>query len=312
MAISRTTHPLRTRIAVLTAASALALAFSPVQARADSGTTGDLGAYCSSPSHPELAARLSHDIADALAGRRSTLAFTVRDAGTGLVCSSAPTRHFDSASIVKATIMGAVLRLAQDEHRSLTSFEEENLGSMITQSDNDAAVRLWNHVGQARLQAFLDLAGMHDTVLAPDGAFGLTQVTAGDEMKQLDVYTTDPDVLSPEHKAYGLRLMAEVEAGQRWGTPYGAPPEVTVQVKNGWLQRATHSWRVNSLGIFTAPTRTYQMAVLTDDDPTLAYGIDTVQRIAWQVHHDLAACADQGLGAQQPHTADAAAAVPTL
>ncbi|QKW23163.1 serine hydrolase [Kitasatospora sp. NA04385] len=177
---------------------------------------------------------------------------------------------------------------------------------MITRSDNDAAVRLWKYVGPVRMQAFLDLAGLRDTVLSPDG-FGLTQVTAADELRQLDVYTTDPDVLTPEHKAYGLRLMAEVEADQRWGTPFGAPPGVTVHVKNGWLQRATHGWRVHSLGVFTGPTRVYRIAVLTDDDPTESYGIGTVQRVSRRIHRVLAEQAGEDLGRTLPGTPDVTA-----
>ncbi|WP_051731827.1 serine hydrolase [Kitasatospora phosalacinea] len=291
MATRRRTDPPRpTRLAGALVA-ALALGLAPVQA-ASAAPVGH-PAYCSSATHPELADRLSRDLADAIRGRRSTLALAVRDPGTGLSCSLDPSRHFDSASIVKVTIMGAVLRIAQDEDRPLTPFEEENLRPMITRSDNDAAVRLWKYVGPARMRAFLDLADMRDTVLSADG-FGLTQVTAGDEMKQLDAFTGDLDVLTPEHREYGLRLMAEVEADQRWGTPFGAPPDVTTHVKNGWLQRATHGWRVHSLGIFTGPTRVYRIAVLTDDDPTESYGIGTIQRISRRVHQDLADSADGG------------------
>ncbi|KDN87819.1 serine hydrolase [Kitasatospora cheerisanensis] len=276
-------HPRRLAAAVAVAA---ALTVAPTPAPATSVAPVDRPVHCSSATRPETAERLSRDLSTAIRGRQSSLALAVRDPGSGLSCFLAPARHFDSASIVKITIMGAVLRIAQDEDRPLTEFEEENLGPMITKSDNDAAVRLWKYVGPARMQEFLDLAGMHDTVLGE--SFGITRATAGDEMKQLDVYTTNPDVLTPEHKAYGLRLMAEVEPDQRWGTPFGAPPDVVSHLKNGWLQRATHAWRVHSLGIFTGPNRLYQIAVLTDDDPTESYGISTIQRIAQQVHRDLA------------------------
>ncbi|MFI1522514.1 serine hydrolase [Kitasatospora cineracea] len=292
MAVHHRTGPRPTRFAGALAATALAVGLVPAPALAAAAPGVDQPAYCSSATHPELADRLSRDIADAVRGRQSTPALAVRDLGTGLSCFLDPARHFDSASIVKATIMGAVLRIAQDENRPLTPFEEENLRPMITRSDNDAAVRLWKYVGPARMQTFLDLAGMHDTVLSADG-FGLTQVTAGDELKQLDVYTVNPDVLTPEHRSYGLQLMAEVEPDQRWGTPFGAPPDVTTHVKNGWLQRATHGWRVHSLGIFTGPDRLYQIAVLTDDDPTESYGIGTIQRISQQIHRDLADLADR-------------------
>jgi len=60
-----------------------------------------------------------------------------------------------------------------------------------------------------------------------------------------------------------------------------------VQVKNGWAPRATHGWRINSLGVFTSPGSNYRMAVLTEDNTTKAYGVETIQRIAEVVHRDL-------------------------
>jgi hypothetical protein len=73
---------------------------------------------------------------------------------------------------------------------------------------------------------------------------------------------------------------------QRWGTPAGAPADVTVHVKNGWLPDNT-GWHVNSLGAFTGRDRDYVMAVLTDKDPSEDYGIDTIQAVARAVHRDL-------------------------
>ncbi|MDH6129767.1 hypothetical protein [Kitasatospora sp. GP82] len=94
-------------------------------------------------------------------------------------------------------------------------------------------------------------------------------------------------MLAPASREYGLDLMNRVEADQRWGTPFGAPEGISVHVKNGWLPRATHGWRVHSIGVFTNESKDYRMAVLTEDNPTESYGISTIQRIAWAVHHDL-------------------------
>jgi hypothetical protein len=82
--------------------------------------------------------------------------------------------------------------------------------------------------------------------------------------------------------------MNQVIAGQRWGTPYGAPSTVTVHVKNGWLQRSTHGWRVHSLGTFNGGGHDYMMSVLTQDNSTMSYGITTIQGVAKAIHKDLA------------------------
>ncbi|MFD7084952.1 serine hydrolase [Streptomyces sp. NPDC059918] len=260
--------------------------------------------YCTADAHPELADRINRDIARALADRRSTVSFTVWDEASGLSCSLRPKAHYDAASIVKVTIMAATLLRAQQEDRPLAAWEESSLKSMITQSDNQAATDLYTSLGVPFIQYTLRRSGMNDTTLDPEGNWGLTQVTAQDEMRQLDVYTVNGDVLSARNKAYGLRLMSEVEPSQRWGTPFGAPGSVKVHVKNGWLQRVTRGWRVHSLGVFTRPGQLYQMAVLTDDDPTMSYGIGTIQRIAWHVNRDLAEFRDDPATGVPPYEPD--------
>ncbi|MFD0312587.1 hypothetical protein [Streptomyces sp. NPDC127119] len=69
-----------------------------------------------------------------------------------------------------------------------------------------------------------------------------------------------------------LGLLAEARADQRWGVPAGMPRGFRAQVKNGWLPRSTHGWRV---------------VVLTHDNPTKAYGVRTIERIAQVVHRGL-------------------------
>lgn len=61
-----------------------------------------------------------------------------------------------------------------------------------------------------------------------------------------------------------------------------------VHVKNGWLSRATHGWRVHSLGgAVTGGGRDYSVAVLTHDNTTMASGISTIEAVARAVHRDL-------------------------
>ena len=74
---------------------------------------------------------------------------------------------------------------------------------------------------------------------AQDGYWGLTQVTAHDEMLLLELLTRPNSVLTAASRAYQLGLMARVISSQRWGTPAGAPGGVTVHVKNGWLPDGT-------------------------------------------------------------------------
>jgi beta-lactamase class A len=242
---------------------------------------------CTAPAaYAKLAARLSADIQGALRGRTGNHAVTVADTVTGVSCATNEDRHFDSASIVKAIILAALLRWHQETGTPLSPEEQQEATLMITQSDNDAATDLWDEVGMSRLQHFLDLAKMDQTRLGQDGYWGLTQVTAHDELRLLELLTQSNSVLTAASRSYQLGLMSQVISSQRWGTPAGAPSDVTVHVKNGWLPDGT-GWHINSIGAFTGKDKNYLIAVLTDEDPSEQYGIDTVEAVARVAHRDL-------------------------
>jgi hypothetical protein len=93
-------------------------------------------------------------------------------------------------------------------------------------------------------------------------------------------------VLDKPSRAYALKLMADVIPSQRWGVPAGAPSDVTVHVKNGWLPDP-ELWVINSIGAFTGHDRVYRIVVLTRGNPSMDYGVDTVQRVAEVINHDL-------------------------
>jgi len=249
---------------------------------------------CSAPAaHKRLARRLSRDIRGALAGRAGTFAVTVDDRVTGVTCRRNEGRQFDAASVVKATILAALLRWHQETGQPLSDDEKYLATIMITQSDNGAATELWNELGLDRLQHFLDLAQMTQTQLNDYGAWGLTQITADDELTLLRLLTKGNSVLSAYSRRFELGLMAGVIPGQRWGVPAGAPRDVTVHVKNGWLP-LSDGWHVNSIGAFTGHGRDYMMAVLTDGNPTMDYGVATVEAVAQVVHRDLNAAQPDG------------------
>jgi beta-lactamase class A len=254
---------------------------------AASMTTPLAASICNSSAHPALASRLSRDILAALKRRSSTVALTVNDRVKGIVCALGQGQHFDSASVVKVTILGALLRRAMEQHRSLTSAEVSLTTVMITRSDNNAASTLWARLGRGSLLHFLNLAKMTETVLGPDGYWGLTQITAHDEMTLLRLLTSNNTILNAASRAYARGLMARVIASQRWGVPAGTPAGVTVHVKNGWLPRPTHAWRIHSIGTFSGRGRYYLIVVLTQDNATMAYGVRTIEKAAEVIHRDL-------------------------
>jgi beta-lactamase class A len=251
------------------------------------GTVTRPARFCRSPSHSTLAARLARDIQRAERGRVSAVAVRVDDPGKRLGCWLHSARHFDSASVVKVTILGALLRKAMDRHRYLTHTEAALATAMITSSDNDAASALWAELGHEYLQHFLNLAGMKQTHLGPGGYWGLTQITAHDQARLLRLLFRKNPVLDHASRHYALRLMAQVIPAQRWGVPAGAPHRLTVHVKNGWLPLPAYGWRVHSIGCFTGRHGGYSIVVLTQNNPSMVYGIHTIEAIAAVIHRDL-------------------------
>jgi Beta-lactamase enzyme family len=236
-----------------------------------------------------LAAQLSADIWKGLRGRNGYHGVSVYDRVTGVYCVYNGAKHFDSASIVKAIIMAALLRWHQQTKRPLSAWEKSQATLMITQSDNDAATALWDELGMGNLQHFLNLAGMGETQLGRDGEWGLTQVTAHDEMLLLKLLTAPNSVLDAYSRSYQLGLMAHVVNWESWGVTAGTPSGVTWHVKNGWLPDAT-GWHINSIGTFSGHAGDYMIAVLSDNtdmNDDEQYGIDTIQDVARLVQHDL-------------------------
>lgn len=256
----------------------------PAARAADVSAAGEI---CTSSAAPATAQRLGTAIAAALRGRSGTESVAVYDLKRKLWCGVGSSTHYDSASTVKATILGALLRKVLDEKRHMTSSELSLAKSMITKSDNTAATKLWNHVGRTRMQRFLSQAGMTNTKLGSGGYWGLTQITARDEIVLLRKFTEPNRLLTDHARNYALTLMHEVISSQRWGTPAGTPSGVTWHVKNGWLPRQNKYWRVHSLGAFTGGGQSYTIVVLTRDTPSMAYGVSTIERVARAVHHGL-------------------------
>ncbi|MEU7408365.1 MULTISPECIES: serine hydrolase [Streptomyces] len=234
-----------------------------------------------------LAAKLKTDITAALRNRKGTVAVGLYDRSTKTTCTLRATSAYDSASTVKVTVLATLLWDAKKHNRYLTSTEQSLATAMITRSDNDATSKLWKQLGLTKIKGFLSAAGMTKTVPGANGYWGLTRENVTDEQKLLKLVTAKNTVLSDSSRAYILKLMGQVVSSQRWGTPAGAPSSVSKHVKNGWLQRSTHGWRVHSLGTFNGAGHDYVITVLTQDNSTMDYGVTTIQNVARAIHRDL-------------------------
>lgn len=249
-------------------------------------------AICTSAKRPRLAARISRRISSILAQRTgSVVGLAASDTADGLTCALRQSVHFYSASVIKVTIISALL-LKEGGPAHLTTAQRDLAYVMITQSSNSAATKLWNEVGLSHMQRFLNAARMRQTVLSE--AWGLTLITAHDELRLLHVLTTRGKVLGSSSRAYVMRLMARVVPAERWGVSAGAPNDVTVHIKNGWLPYPNaNDWRINSIGAFTGKGIAYQIVILTappsvSEGQTESYGIQTVEDAAGVINRQLA------------------------
>ncbi|MEU2713460.1 serine hydrolase [Streptomyces sp. NPDC007205] len=279
------THRMTRRARVLTAFLGAGVLIPTVAAATPAAATTPTVSCTSAKAG--LAAKLQKDITAALANRKGTVAIGLYDRSTSTTCTLRATSSYDSASTVKVTVLATLLWDAKKHNRYLTDRETSLAKAMITQSDNDATTALWKQLGVTKIKGFLAAAGMTRTVPGADGYWGLTQENVTDEQKLLGLITARNSVLSDNARAYILKLMSQVVSDQRWGTPAGAPSTVSVHVKNGWLQRATHGWRVHSLGTFNGAGHDYMISVLTQDDSTMDYGVTTIQNVAKAIHRDL-------------------------
>lgn len=167
-----------------------------------------------------------------------------------------------TASIIKVSIMAAVMKRAQDDGRSLSASEKARIEPMIRVSDNDATTSLWAEVGRGpAVLAVMTEMGATGTTLA-GLSWARIVTTAPDQVRVMEHFTHPNDVISEKNRAYGLSLLTNVDDSQDWGATAGHDPDA-VAVKNGW-RTESGGWLVNSVGSVAAPEPVpFTIAVLT-------------------------------------------------
>jgi hypothetical protein len=199
---------------------------------------------------------------------------------TGRLFLYDPTLHGDDASIAKVDILATALYEAQQRGETLSPLERELAQGAIENSDNDDAEDMWElDGGNPGIVAFNARVGMTQTILDPEGAWGLYESTARDQIRLLEHLVRPNKVLSNPSRAYELDLMADVESDQAWGVSAGVLFPAKVALKNGWLP-VGEGWEINSIGQIRGRFRDYLLAVLTSDDPDMPYGVETIEGIA--------------------------------
>jgi hypothetical protein len=216
---------------------------------------------------------ISH-AASYLASRAGRTAFAVVDS-EGRESGVHDHWTFVSASVVKAMLLVAYLRRldARGQH-TVDSYSNSFLYPMIHVSDNSAATQTWSIVGDSGLYDVAHAAGMTDFSIV--GIWANAQISAADQAK----FFFEMDSLIPhEFVGYARYLLSTIAGYESWGIPAVARPRgYQVFFKGGW--RGTGLGQlVHQVGRLEGHGMTFSIAVMTDGDPSMGYGIDTIQGV---------------------------------
>ena|GEM_PF-1589784 len=198
-----------------------------------------------------------------LATRAGIDAFAVVDSH-GRLSGVNVRRRFHSASVVKAMMLVAYLRMLAEKRRPLDSASRALLYPMIDESDNAAASSVLALVGQAALDRVADDAHMNDYERAR-GWWAFTDVSAADLARFFSVIDS---LIPAPFDGYARSLLSGIELDQSWGIPAVGRPEFQVFFKGGWLPES--EGLVNQAARLERPGITFSLAVLTQDNPKTA------------------------------------------
>jgi hypothetical protein len=213
------------------------------------------------------------------AERQGDVAFAVVDE-EGRMRGFHPDERFDSASVIKVMLMLAYLRQGDVRDRPLTDAEKQLLAPMIKRSANEPASAIYQRVGAGALNEIADDADMKNFSTNP--AWGLSQITARDQ----SLFMFEIERLIPDrHRTYAMHLLASIIPAQRWGIPPAVPNGWKVHFKGGFIPNDAGEWKIHQVALLRRGDHRLALAVLTQGNPSDAYGHDTVRGVAHRVLH---------------------------
>lgn len=223
---------------------------------------------------PRMIARAEHY----LAGRTGTNSFAVVDSEGRISGVNINQQHI-TGSLVKAMLLVAYLRrLGREGRHSVDSYSNSFLAPMIEFSDNNAATQCWDIVGNAGLYEVAHAAGMThfavDTSASWGGSWGAALLTAHDQAK----FFFEMDHLIPaQFVNYANYLLSHITSYETWGIPTAARPlGYQVFFKAGW-RPSPDIYLVNQAARLQKGHERFAVAILTDGDPDMGYGISTIE-----------------------------------
>lgn len=210
----------------------------------------------------------------ALAARSGRTALAVVDT-EGRLAGVDLHRTFVTGSVVKAMLLVAYLRrLDARGQRHIDAASNAILYPMIHVSDNDAATACWSIVGNSGLYGVAHAAGMTD--FSNSGDWAQAQLSAADQAR----FFFEMDSLIPhEFVGYARFLLSTIAGYESWGIPSVARPRgYRVFFKAGWRPTALGQL-VHQIARLEGHGRVFSLAIMTDGDPSMDYGIQTLDDV---------------------------------
>ncbi len=156
------------------------------------------------------------------------------------------------------------------------------MAAMIQVSDNGATSQLLADLGgAAALERYLRRIGITNTHIK-DYAWGSSTTTPQD-MARLMAKLGNCTILVPRLCRYALDLMRNVVPSQRWGISGGVPGDARIAIKNGWYPQG-NGWGINSIGLVSSAPKEYAIAVYTNPNSSMEYGIETIEQVSAQIY----------------------------
>jgi hypothetical protein len=220
--------------------------------------------------------------ADARAGERRD-----RDVATGTVTdvTPLPQTQVRIASVMKVSIAIAILRQLHAQGQPVSSMIMADLTSMIEQSDNDAAQRLWVYEGASDALLVTErTAGLTQTAFQQGHGWGFSLTTAHDQAR-LEAMLAGGRMIDAQSTQLVLNLMHHVISSEQWGFADSVDPAIAPAIKNGWYEDTDAPvWRIHCTAIFDSAllAHPFSIAVMTRYPATLGmgYGEDTCRGVA--------------------------------
>src|SRR5687767_6468209 len=190
-------------------------------------------------------------------------------------------RPVASVSVVKAMLLTAYLREPGIRGRALTRADRALLRPMIRRSDNVAATRVRDRVGNDALARLARRAGM--TRFATHPVWGLSRITARDQTR---LWLRFESFVPARHRAYAMRLLATIVPRQRWGIArVRLPAGWTLYFKGGWGSGS--GLADHQVALMRRGQERVAVAILTTASPSHGYAKRTLRGVAARLLRDL-------------------------